>query len=247
MILQIVLPLTDAESLSLMTLLLILFTIFMSIICLFLLIQIKKAEKVARPFLTSFLLYFLLLTVANLFQIYHNVLNFDYIIVNGLIGMYTTYIVFLLTFIAPIYLIYQIEKKFFMNMKSQSKFHLFTILILLLLILFNIRVITAVLDGASIYPRFVILDYIVFATMLFGLELFYIVFAFLYLGYKAVGKYRKYAIWVSLAWLTNNAANVIVIIGNVIVSSQNLYFIAKIIGVLVFFYCLYNLYTLTED
>jgi hypothetical protein len=218
----------------------------MLFICLVLIIQIKKAAKLARPFLTSFLIYFIGLTFANIFQIYHNVSNFDYIVANQLIGMYTTYLVFILTFISPIYLIYQIEKIFFSNMKFQSKYHLISLTCIALFIVFNIRVISSAALGDSIYPDFKILNYIIFSTLLFGLELFYIVIAFLYLASKAVGKYRKYSIWVSLGWLTNNAANIIVIIGSVIVSSQNLYFIAKIIGVLVFAYCLYSLYTLKE-
>jgi len=241
---QIMLPLTDEESLWLLTLLLIIFSILMAIICVILYVQIMKSEKVAKPFLKSFLFYFLILTIANFFQIYYNVTHFTFIIENNMIGMYTTYIVFLLTFAAPIYLIYQIEKIFFPNMKIQAKFHFFSMISLILLILFNIAVINDALLGEEIFPTFTLMNYIIIVAPLFALQLFYIVIAFLYLGYKAIGNYRKYSYLVSLGWFANHIANVIVVIFYVYPSSQNLYFIAKIIGVVVVAYCLYKLYAL---
>ena len=44
------------------------FIVLFSVIAAFLLVQIKRAEKIARPFLFSLCIYFLFLTIANVFQ-----------------------------------------------------------------------------------------------------------------------------------------------------------------------------------
>ncbi|MHA1293753.1 MAG: hypothetical protein ACTSQJ_13930 [Promethearchaeota archaeon] len=240
----------DVEVLTLMTELLIIFTVLTTSICIILLIQIIKAEKIARPFLFSLFIYFFFLSVANIFQIIHNFNNFDLIINEfGINGIYTTYIVFTLTFAAPIFLIYQIEKKFFPDLKIHSKYHLFSLTSLILFIIFNIIVVySAAFLNYEIYPNFKIGQNpaIFIVIPLFTLEFLYIIVAFFYLGYKSVGKYRKYAYFVSLGWLTNNIANVITTLFYVVPSSQNLYFIAKFIGVIIVAYCLYSFYTLKE-
>jgi len=239
-----VLPLTDEQSLWVLTFLLVVFSFLMLIISIILFTQIMKSEKIARPFLKSLMLYFLLLTIANFFQIYYNLTHFPFILENQLIGMYTTYFVFLLTFAAPIYLIYQIEKIFFPNMKIQAKSHIFSMISLVLFILFNISVLVRAILGEEIFPIFTLMNYLIIVVPLFALQLFYIVIAFFYLGYKAIGKYRKYCYLISLGWFANHVANVIAVLFYVYPSDQNLYFIVKIIGVLIVAYCLYNLYKL---
>ena len=241
---EITLPLTDEETIVVMTSLLLIFSLLTALICMILIVQIKKSEKIARPFLSSLMIYFLSLTIANILQVLYNISNFNLILVNiENLEIYSIYFVFLLTYFAPIYLIYQIEKKFFPEMKIQSKYHLFSILSLIIFVIFNIRVLVDVFSGMDIFAGFDLKNYLITTFMIFSLQLLYITFAFFYLGYKAMGKYRKYAILVSVGWIINNIANVITTLFYVIPSSRPLYFILKYLGVIIVAYCLFKFYT----
>ncbi len=234
-----------AAEIFLVTILLIAFTIIVAVICLFLLIQLLRADKEARPFLISLFFYFLLLCVANSLQVVYNILNYDILVAPSYdITFYTTFFVFLLTLAAPIYLIYQIEKIFFQS-KILAKYHTFSLLNLILYIAFLGIVSFQAFNDISVITEFNFINYIFVAGALLGLQILFVICAFFYLGIKSTGRYRLYAIFIALGWLANYAANTLATLVTTLTPTVILaLFIPKLIGVVLTAIGLYKFYAL---
>jgi len=225
------------------------FSIGVNIICLILLIQILKSEKVARPFLLSLLIYFLFLTIANYQQLGHNMLNFQEIANSpDQLRFYTTMFVFILTLAAPLYLIYEIEKIFFTGTKLVSKYHIFSIINFLLYLIFIIVISTTAVTNPNALIDFVLADYLFVIGLPLGLQLLFIVFTFLYVAIKSTGKYRIYSLLISLGWFLNYAMNTIVeltvAMPDIVVITL---LIPKLIGMSMAAFGFYKLYALKRE
>lgn len=234
------------QEILLLTILLAIFTIIVTGISIILLIQILKSEKEARGFLFNLFLYFLLLAIANIQQVIYNILNLETLILSPDLQIYTTFFVFLLTLAAPIYLIFQIEKIFFPNSKITFKYHLFAIIILILFIVFLIDVTYSAIIDMGVIINFQLMDFVLIAMPLLGLEILFILFSFLYLGIKSSGKYRQFSFIVSLGWLLNYAVNTVATLAlfSLLPSTIVILFIPKLFGVILTAWGLYRLYAL---
>lgn len=225
------------------------FGIVVLIICVFILIQIVKSESVAQPFLSSLLIYFLLLAIANFQQVGHNLLFFQQIIATTEpLRYYTTFFVYLLTLAAPIYLIFQIEKIFFQDSKIMSKYHLSSIVIIILFVVFLLNVLGfAVTIDIYVVINFRLLYFILVIIPLLGIEVLFVIIAFLYLGIKSKNEYRLYSLMVCIGWLLNYAANSVVTVFNVSEITTLILFIPKLLGVVLTAYGLFKLYSLRAE
>ena len=185
------------------------FGVIVSIICVILLRQVIKGDKIARPFLLSVLIYFALLAIANFQQVAHNTIYFDDIVASGELRIYTTFWVFLLTVTAPLYLTYEIEKVFLSDIKLGSKYHIFTILSLVLYTIYWYAMIIGVIIPNR-FSEFKFQDFFFEIGGLLGVQVLFFILSFLYVGIKTTGSYRTYSLMVSLGWLLNYAVNTIV-------------------------------------
>ncbi|MHA1267006.1 MAG: hypothetical protein ACTSRS_17340 [Candidatus Helarchaeota archaeon] len=234
-----------AAEIFLITILLIIFAIILGCICLYLAIQIKRSDPLARPFLLSLFLYFFLLCIANIQQAVHNFLNYDQLVLPDVkVTFYTTFVVFVLTLAAPIYLIFQIEKIFFPNSKIVAKVHLTTISNLLFFTTFLGIVSFQASEDITIITEFNFLDYFYVAGVLLAIQIIFVICAFLYLGIKAAGNYRLYALLIALGWLANYAANTVATLAILTPTVILALFIPKLVGVIITAIGLFKLYAL---
>lgn len=232
----------------LITILLGIFAIILGIICAFLSLQIKRSEKLARPFLTSLLLYFLLLCIANIQQVIHNILNYDNLVPPSVtVTFYTTFFVFVLTLAAPIYLIFHIEKIFFPDSRLAAKYHLITLLNVVLFIAFVVNVGILAISDITVITDFDFMKFRFLGGGLLFIQVLFVIFAFLYLGIKSSGRYRTYALLVSIGWLMNYAANALATFLSLSSTVILILFIPKLLGVILTSWGLYRLYALRSE
>lgn len=169
----------------------------------FVMIQYFTVEKIARPFLLGLGLYFFLMAACNLIQGYEYFVNpsaYELII-------YDNYFTISLIFIAPLVLIFQIEKTYFPERKSLSKFHLVSLIILILVIIFFALTIPLAVSDPLFLDNFRMADYGVLTYISWGLIVIFICGAFLYFGIKSSGKYRLYSLIIFLGWGVNQLIN----------------------------------------
>ena len=225
----------------------IIFIVLFSVIAAFLLVQIKRAEKIARPFLFSLCIYFLFLTFANTFQM------FKYIEVYAIGELYVydqKVSSLMLTFFAaaaPLLLIFQVEKKFVVNIKIFSKYHVFFIINVISYILI---VITAIIMGINDPTSLINVGVTTFGAYVLPLHIAVLVFViatFGFLGLRSTGKYRLYAFTIAIGWSINQILNAFhqFLPGQFLNDITTiLIFIGKYIGMIVTasgFYLLYSL------
>ncbi|MHA1278779.1 MAG: hypothetical protein ACTSQI_22075 [Candidatus Helarchaeota archaeon] len=234
-----------AVEIFLATMILIMFALVMAALCVFLLIQIVKSEKIALPFLLSLFIYFFLLCIANIQQVVYNFINMEALsLPSEPLVIYSTFFVYLLTLVAPIYLIFQIEKIYFPNSKLTAKIHIVTVLNVILFSAFVGYVSYLASSDITIITDFNFIDFLLLGGVLLGLQVIFVIIAFLYLGIRATGRYRLYAILVALGWLLNYGANTIAILGTLQSSVILLLLIPKLLGIVLTAFGLYRLYGL---
>ena len=183
------------------------FIVLFSVIAAFLLVQIKRAEKIARPFLFSLCIYFLFLTIANVFQM----LKYIEAYANGELYIYDQKVSSLmLTFFAaaaPLLLIFQIEKKFLAETKFFSKYHVFFVINI---IDYTVIVISAIIMGINDPDSLVNVGVNTFGPYVLPLHiavLLFVIATFGLLGLKSTGKYRVYAFTIAIGWSINQILN----------------------------------------
>ena len=162
----------------------------------FLMIQLKKMDKIARPFVLSVVFYFLCISLGGIFMyIYNrgtvwdsnvNIPEYDMLVFINQLGL-----VFLV--IAPLFLIYNLEKKFFQNTLLSDK-HIITIIQIALISLFFlgwIFVYTGYPSGnlVSLYLLIMLFQVVFFSG------------GFLYIGIKSTGYIKKLAYIVAIGYL----------------------------------------------
>jgi len=123
-------------------------------------------------------------------------------------SVYNNYICLLFIFVAPIYLISQIEKAYFPSINLLAKKHLFSLIILILYVLFII--ISGIMIGLdnTVYYSFTMAQFGVLLYPLWTMEVIIIILAFLYLSIKTTEKYRLYSFLVSMGWGLNQLVNI---------------------------------------
>lgn len=233
------------QELFIFNILFFLFSIVVLVISLFLLFKLIKSEKIARPFLLGVFIYFILLAIANFQQLFHNIIFFDIIVASGQLRIYTTFWVFLLTSVAPIYLIYETERLFFVKTKIGSKYHLFSLTSLILFIIYLIRMFIAVIHDASVIENFNVSDFTLVVIPLIFFQVTFFILVFLYLAIKSTDKYRLYALMVNLGWLLNYLVNLATtILPSISPIWVSILLILKCIGVIMVVIGFYSLYSL---
>ncbi len=182
---------------------LLVFSLLLVAIGIFIFIQYLKVEKVARPFLLGLFLYFFLMAGVNLIQMYEYLVNPAAIY---LIGIYNNYFAVIFIFIAPIPLIFQIEKTYFEN-KLLARYHLGTLTILIITSIFlALTVPDAISDPTNFFSSFTMTGNPMNAIN-WGIIVISICTAFLYLGIKSSGKYRLYSLIIFVGWGLNQLIN----------------------------------------
>ena len=227
----------------------IIFICLFSVIALFLLTQIIKVEKIARPFLFSLFIYFLFLTIANFFQM----LKYFEALLNGELYVYDQKVSSLmLSFFAaaaPLLLIFQVEKKFIVNIKFFSKYHVFFIINL---ISYTLIVITAIIMGITNPVSLNNVGVTTFGAYVLPLHIAVLVFViatFGFLGLKSTGKYRLYAFMVAGGWTINQILNAFhqFLPANLLNEiTTTLIFIGKYAGMILTAYGFFQLYSLQK-
>jgi len=224
------------------------FGIILIIISLILLRETIKSEKIARPFITSVFLYFFLLAIANIHQVYHNTINFENILQSMELRLYTTFFVYLLTITAPIYLTYEIEQLFFAEKKIFSKYHIFTFTSLVLYAVYITVMMLEIIRDINFINVFILSQFNLFMVPLIIFQVFFFTIAFLYLAIKTTEKYRRYSLMVSLGWLLNYAVNAIITFPPTIEPILVIILlIPKLLGVIITAIGFYKLYSLKKE
>ena len=225
------------------SILLIIFTIILWIITGFLFIETSRAEKIARPFLTSLMVYFFLMSMCNLAQAIA-FLNGDYPV--GDDSVYNNYISLLFIYSAPIYLISQVEKNYFQQFKPIAKYHIFSLTALILFIIFVLVTVIQGITDPSVFSGFSMLDYAFILYPLWAMNNFIILFAFMYLAIKTTEKYRMYSLLICVGWTLNQIFNTVLQLPffertNTLLT---IVFLFKYIGAIITALYLYKLYNL---
>jgi len=218
------------------------------VISLFILTQIIKVEKIARPFLISLFIYFLFLTIANFFQLlkYFEVLNTNPTIDDQKVSS------LMLTFFAaaaPLLLIFQVEKKFLIERKIFSQYHMF---FLINMISLTVIIISAIIMGITDPTSLINVGVTTFGPYVLPLHIAVLVFViatFGLLALKSTGKYRTYAFLIALGWTINQILNAFhqflpgALLNDV---TTTIIFIGKYIGMIVTAVGFYKLYSLQK-
>jgi hypothetical protein len=180
------------------------------ILIIFLLLQLKKKEKTARPFITSLIIYYLLDSIGNFFlYTYNRTTNFEKKIIVSLeqaeIFYYLSWMGTILILISPMCLIFILERSLF-NKKILKKYHIVTISQIFFLTFFSIFIVMAFLTFAYMpigerNQPIIIMVYPFIAGMILVQVLFYIA-GFLYLSIKSTGEYRlnAFIVVVGIIW-----------------------------------------------
>jgi hypothetical protein len=236
-----------ATEIFLLTILLIVFAVALAVICVFLFNKIIKAEGVARPFLISLFLYFLLLCIANIQQVIYNFINMETLILpSEPLRVYTTFFVFVLTLASPIYLIFQIEKIYFPDSKITAKYHFATIINVILFVGFIGYVGYLASTDIAVITDFKIADFIFICGTLLGFEVLFVIVAFAYLAAKSGGKMKFYARIIWIGWLLNYGVNIVTVLATLPPNVIIILLIPKLVGVAMTAIGLYRLYGLGE-
>lgn len=125
-----------------------------------------------------------------------------------------------------------------------AKYHLITILNLVLFVGFVVNVGVLAIGDIKTIINFNFMDYIFLGGGLLLIQILFVLFAFLYLGIKSTGKYRSYALLVSIGWLMNYAANTLATLATLSSTLILVLFVPKLIGVVLTAWGLYRLYAL---
>ncbi|NVM54391.1 MAG: hypothetical protein HWN66_11870 [Candidatus Helarchaeota archaeon] len=181
---------------------LLIFGIILIIIGTFIVVQYLKVEKVARPFLLALFLYFFLMALVNLIQMYIYFVDPSPFASQGI---YHNYFAVILIFFAPLALIYQIEKTYFKN-KLLAKYHLATLMIIIINIVFLVQTIPSAVTDPTFIDNFVMNDYTI-NIVNWGIMVVAICGAFLYLGLKSSGRYRLWSFVIFFGWGGNQIIN----------------------------------------
>ncbi len=169
----------------------------------FLLLQIKKMEKIARPFMISMILYFVCDLLGDTLQYWFNrstdyntnpdlVSNAHYqlLVSMNLLGV-------IIVLVGPMYLIFILEKKAFQKSLVKEK-HILTILqVSLFLVLLFVGFSVYFMSGNS---SLIGLIFVFFAGIIFIQVIFFFA-GFLYISIKSTGQYRRRALLVSLGYI----------------------------------------------
>ncbi|MHA1284451.1 MAG: hypothetical protein ACTSVV_12735 [Promethearchaeota archaeon] len=187
------------------------FVILLSFIWIFLIIQTFKVNKIARRFLLSMAIYFLLMTLANLMQIFYYLekINIGKTGIEGKIGIYNSPISIIFGAFAPFYFIFQIEKHFFPKWTIFSKHHLISIILVILIsLIFGYFIYFQIRDPNFLFEEFEMrsLWFIIYPA--WALVVLFIISTFLVFGIKTTNKYRFYSFMIFIGWTTNQLANI---------------------------------------
>ncbi|MHA1266644.1 MAG: hypothetical protein ACTSRS_15520 [Candidatus Helarchaeota archaeon] len=187
---------------------LIIFGLILIFISGFVFFQYLKVEKIARPFLLGLWLYFIFMAIVNLSQAFAYFVNpslLEGLAASEVATIYRNYFSVSLIYIAPLLLVFQIEKTYF-QFRLFAKFHVITILIIVLDLLFFIETIPTVLNNPAVLDNFALTG-INPTTMNWFIIVSFICMAFLYLGIKSTGKYRLYSLIIFASWAANQLIN----------------------------------------
>jgi len=187
----------------------IIFICVYTVLVIFLLLQLRKMDKVAQPFMISLIIYFICVLVGDLFQyIYNrqtlyetktNIPEYNFLYLLNLIGV-------LMTIFGPLYLIYNLEKQAFKKPIIREK-HLITILQLVLIVLLGINFAALASmssqkqDSTSADTIFLLFGGIILIQVLFFFA------GFLFLSIKSSGIYRKYTLYISVGYIFQFCVN----------------------------------------
>jgi len=225
------------------------FITLFSIIAAFLLIQIKRAEKIARPLLFSLYIYFLFLTIANVFQMFKYIetyaLGQPYLYDQKVSSLMLTFF----AAAAPILLIFQVEDKFLREIKIFSRYHVFFAINVISL---TVIIISAIIMGITDPTSLMNVGVTTFGPYVLPLHIAVLVFViatFGLLALKSTGKYRTYAFLIALGWTINQILNAFhqflpgALLNDI---STTIIFIGKYIGMIVTAVGFYKLYSLQK-
>jgi len=243
------------------SLLLIVFGIILTIIGTILIYQILKSEKIARPFLSSLMVYFFLMATCNFIQAWAFLVG-EFPQEVGTI--YNNYFCVVAIYLAPLWLIYMTEKHYFPQIKLISKIHIFSLVLWIFIgAFFALSFIEMIPDPAQFLAEYQMMRYQTLAIMIWFLEVAIIIFVFAYLALQSTDKYRAYSVLIAIAWFLNQAMNLLLqlpeqgaqwgLVGgfeNTILHKSasfiTVIFIFKYIGAIMTAYYLYKLYHLKE-
>ena len=225
------------------------FVVLLFTISLFLAIQSLKAEKIAKPFLFSVVIFFLAYAFANFFLTFRYFGTFIY----GNEFVYdqkaNSFFTNISAVIAPLLLTFQVEKRFLPDIKFLSKYHLFFILNLIsFCIIGSITIIVLITKPILLFdPAFATATFGAFILPFFSISNIFFMVAFAYLSKKSTGKFRTYAFIIGFGWLINQCGNLLhqfvnaSLLNNV---TTTIFFMAKWIGTFMTAYGFYKLYTM---
>ncbi|MHA1148725.1 MAG: hypothetical protein ACTSR8_10815 [Promethearchaeota archaeon] len=177
------------------------FCLTYSFVVIFILIQIRKKERIARPFLISLLIHFLLDLIGILFLFTYNTTTHfgeitDFSKVETQIINFYLALAILLFVLSPLYLIYNLEKICFKKDAIREK-HLLTKIQLICIVLMVLVIVSFPLLGILFYG---IVTFIQVFTFLFG---------FMYLSIRSTDKYRRNSLIIFSGYLGQFIINLI--------------------------------------
>jgi hypothetical protein len=228
---------------------LIIFTIILFAISGYIFLKLLKAEKEAFPYLRGLFIYFLLMALVNLIQSIIFMLNPS---ISYNLGVYNNYIVVCLIYFAPVFLIYQIERLYFPEQKILSKYHIISLFVIVSFVIFLIWTGIEVIINPTLFQNFEmgagLYRYLNYATW-FVIVMF-ICLSFLYLAFRASGKFRIFSIIISIGWGTNqviNAVTQLLAFNRVIqLDILTIIFIIKFVGAITTAIGFFKLYSVSE-
>ena len=225
---------------------LLIFSVCLIVLGLFIVREFLKAEKVAKPFLAALFFYFLVMSLLNLIQM--AVFLIDPVTLE-IGGIYNTYFTVSLIFIAPIPLIYQIERTYFSERKVLAKYHSITLIILILSAIFFAITIPLAVSDPLFMANFRLANYAIITYSNWGIIVIFICTAFLYLGLKSSGLYRRYSLVIFFGWAANQLINAIgqLFTYSTLMNLITIVFIIKIIAAIVTAYGFVKLYALKSS
>ena len=227
----------------------IIFITMFSVIAVFLMVQILKAEKIARPLLFSLFIYFLFLTIANTFQMLKYIeaytLGQQYLYDQKVSSLMLSFF----AAAAPLLLIFQVEKKFLVERKIFSQYHVFFAINVISL---AVIIISAIIMGITDPTSLINVGVTTFGPYVLPLHIAVLVFViatFGLLALKSTGKYRTFAFMIALGWTINQILNAFhqflpgALLNDV---TTTIIFIGKYIGMIVTAVGFYKLYSLQK-
>lgn len=228
---------------------LIIFTIILFAISGYIFIKLLKAEKEAFPYLRGLFIYFLLMGLVNLIQSIVFIINPD---ISYNLGIYNNYIVVCLIYFAPVFLIFQIERLYFPEQKFLSKYHIISVFVIVTFTIFLIWTGIEVILNPSLFQNFEMgaglyryLNYVTWFVIVM-----FICLSFLYLAFRASGKFRIYSLIISIGWGINqiiNAVTQLLTFSTVIqIDILTIIFIIKFVGAITTAIGFFKLYSISE-